>query len=90
MPVARCSGASHSLAMNEDEIENHFDEMRDKLRAYKKQLDLLEEDLKLLIRHSTAAHHDIIATANPVDDRDSDRFEVHRCREFLEKYDIRH
>ena len=46
MPVARFSGASHSLAMNEDEIENHFDEMRDELRAYKKQLDSLKEDLK--------------------------------------------
>jgi hypothetical protein len=75
--------------MNEDETENHFDEMRDKLRAYKKQLDSLEEDLKPLIKHSTAAHHDIIATANPVDDRDSDRFQVHRCREFLEKCRVR-
>jgi hypothetical protein len=88
--VARFAGASHPQVMNEDEIENHFDEMRDELRAYKKQLDSLGEDLKLLIKHSTAAHHDIIATANPVDDTDSDRFEVHRCREFLEKYDIRH
>jgi prefoldin subunit 5 len=75
--------------MNEEEVENRIDEIRDELQAYKRQLDSLEEDLKLLIKHSTTAQRDIIATANPVDDRDSDRLEVHRCREFLEKYDIR-
>ena len=75
--------------MNEEEVENRIDEMRDELQAYKKQLGLLEEDLKLLIKHSTAAHRDIIATANPVENSGSDLFEVHRCREFLEKYNIR-
>jgi hypothetical protein len=75
--------------MNEEEVENRIDEIRDELLAYKKQLSSLEEDLKLLIKHSTAAHRDIIATANPVQNTGFDLFEVHRCRVFLEKYDIR-
>ena len=75
--------------MNEEEVENRIDEIRDELLAYKKQLSSLEEDLKLLIKHSTAAQRDIIATANPVQNTGFDLFEVHRCRAFLEKYDIR-
>ena len=36
-----------TLAMNDEEIENHFDEIHDELQAYKKQLDsLINEDLK--------------------------------------------
>jgi hypothetical protein len=75
--------------MNEEEVENRIDEMRDELQAYKKQLGMLEEDLKLLIKHSRPAHRDIIATANPAENTGSELFEVHRCREFLEKYNIR-
>jgi hypothetical protein len=75
--------------MNEEEVENRIDQIRDELQPYKRQLASLEEDLKLLINHSTTAQRDIIAMANPVDDRDSDLLEAHRCREFLEKYDIR-
>jgi hypothetical protein len=75
--------------MNEEEVENRIDEMRDELQAYKKQLGMLEEDLKLLIKHSRPAHRDIIATANPAENTGSNLFEVHRCREFLEKYNIR-
>jgi predicted nucleic acid-binding Zn-ribbon protein len=37
---------NHALAMNEEEIENHFNEIHDELQAYKKQLDSLKEDLK--------------------------------------------
>ncbi len=38
---------SCSLAMNEEEIENHFDEIYYKLQACKKrQLDSFKEDLK--------------------------------------------
>jgi hypothetical protein len=75
--------------MNEEEVENRIDEIQDELQAYKKQLGLLEEDLKLLIKHSTAAHRDIVATANPAENTGSDLSEIHRCREFLEKYNIR-
>jgi hypothetical protein len=42
-PLAR---VNHALAMNEEGIENHFDEIHDELQAYKKQLDSLKEDLK--------------------------------------------
>ena len=36
--MAGCSLArvNHALAMNEEEIENHFDEIHDELQAYKK------------------------------------------------------
>jgi conjugal transfer/entry exclusion protein len=64
--------------MNEEEVENRIDEIRDELQSYKRQLDSLQEDLKLLIKHSTTAHRDIIAMANPVDERYSDRLEVNR------------
>ena len=42
-PLAR---VNHALAMNEVDIENHFDEIHDELQAYKKQLDSLKENLK--------------------------------------------
>ena len=42
-PLAR---VNHALAVNEEEIENRFDEIHDELQAYKKQLDSLKEDLK--------------------------------------------
>jgi hypothetical protein len=42
-PLAR---VNHALAMNEKEIENHFDEIHYELQAYKKQLDSFKEDLK--------------------------------------------
>ena len=43
-PLAR---VNHALAMNEEEIENHFDEIHYELQAYKKkQLDSFKEDLK--------------------------------------------
>jgi hypothetical protein len=38
---------NHALAMNEEKIENHFDEIYYKLQAYKKrQLDSFKEDLE--------------------------------------------
>ena len=48
LPMAGCPLArvNHALAMNEEEIENRFDEIHDELQAYKKQLDSLKEDLK--------------------------------------------
>jgi hypothetical protein len=42
-PLAR---VNHALAMNEEEIENHFDEIYYKLQAYKRQLDSFKEDLE--------------------------------------------
>jgi hypothetical protein len=42
-PLAR---VNHALAMNEKEIENHFDEIHYELQAYKKLLDSFKEDLK--------------------------------------------
>jgi hypothetical protein len=48
LPMAGCPLArvNHALAMNEEEIANHFDEIHYELQAYKKQLDSFKEDLK--------------------------------------------
>jgi F0F1-type ATP synthase membrane subunit b/b' len=69
--------------------ENDIGEIREELEAYKKQLDSLQEELKLLIKHAPTAHNDIIATANQQGHQGGDQAEVERCREFLKKYDIR-
>jgi hypothetical protein len=74
--------------MNEEEIENHFDENHDELQAYKKQLDLLKDDLKLLIKHSPSSKHDLIYTANQSGNQYFDQSDVKKCREFLERYEI--
>jgi hypothetical protein len=75
--------------MNEEEIENHFDDIHDELQAYKNQLDSLKEDLKLLVKHSPPARHDIIVTANEIRQPGSfDQADVKRCQEFLKKYGI--
>ena len=42
-PLAR---VNHALAMNEEEVENHFAEVHYQLQAYKKQLASFKEDLK--------------------------------------------
>jgi hypothetical protein len=46
--------------MSEDELG----EIRDELKEYKKQLDALREDLRLLIRRCPPAQNDILSTAN--------------------------
>ena len=46
--------------MSDEEIG----EIKDELKAYKEQLDVLREDLKLLIRHSPNLRTIILATAN--------------------------
>ena len=42
-PLAR---VNHALAMNEEEMQNHFDEIHCELQAYKEQLASFKEDLK--------------------------------------------
>jgi hypothetical protein len=37
---------NHPLDMNEEEMENHFDEIHRELQAYKKQLASFKENLK--------------------------------------------
>jgi hypothetical protein len=74
--------------MNKEEIETCIYEIQDELRAQKKQIDALEGDLKLLIKHSTTAQQVIIAKARQVDTKGFDLFDVHMCREFLGKYSI--
>lgn len=69
--------------------ENDIGEIRKELEAYKKQLDSLQDDLKLLIKHARTAHNDIIATANQQGHHGDDEAEVERCRKFLKKYNIR-
>jgi hypothetical protein len=75
--------------MNEVEIEHRFEEIRNELKAYREQLDSFKEDLKILLKHRSIAHRDIIDTAQQVGNAAFDQSDVHRCREFVRKYEIR-
>ena len=79
----------HALAMNEEEIENHFNEIHDELQAYKKQLDSFKEDLQILLKHRSIASRDILDTAQQLGNAAFDQSDVRRCQKFLKKYEIR-
>jgi len=75
--------------MNEEEIENRFREIRNELNACKEEVASLKEDLKILLKHRSIAHGDIVDTAHQIGNRAFDQSDVQKCREFLEKYNIR-
>jgi hypothetical protein len=75
--------------MNEEEIEARFEEIRNELKAYQEQLDSFKEDLKILFKHRSIAPRDILETAKQDGNAAFDQSDVHRCREFLKKYDLR-
>ena len=76
--------------MNEDEIENSFREIRNELKSCKDQVATLKEDLKILLKHRSIAHSEIVDTAHQLGNRAFDQSDVQRCREFLKRYEIRH
>jgi len=75
--------------MDAEEIEARFEEIRKQLKAYQEQLDSFKEDLKILIKHHSIAPRDILDTAKQVGNSAFDQSDVHKCREFLKKYDLR-
>ena len=75
--------------MNEEEIEARFEEIRNELKAQKEQLDAFKEDLKILLKHHSIAPRDIVDTAQQLGNRAFDQSDVHKCQQFLKKYDIR-
>ena len=75
--------------MNEEEIENRFEEIRSELKAQREQLDSLKEDLRILLKHRSIAPRDILDTAQQLGNSAFDQSDVHKCQEFLKKYDIR-
>jgi hypothetical protein len=75
--------------MNEAEIEHRFEEIRNELKAYREQLESFKEDLQILLKHRSIAHRDIVETAQQIGNAAFDQSDVHRCRKFLEKYEIR-
>jgi hypothetical protein len=75
--------------MNEEEIENHFREIRKELKACNEQVATLKEDLKILLKHRSIACRDIVDTSRQLGNRAFDQSDVQKCREFLEKYNIR-
>jgi len=75
--------------MNEEQIENRFEEIRSELKAQKEQLDSLKEDLRILLKHRSIAPRDILDTAQQLGNAAFDQTDVHKCQEFLKKYDIR-
>jgi hypothetical protein len=70
--------------MSEDEIG----EIKDELKAYKKQLDALREDIHTVILYSTSMRNSVLSVANQSGNRIFDQAEVKRCQEFRDKYQI--
>jgi hypothetical protein len=70
--------------MSQDEIG----EIKDELKAYKKQLDALREDLNIVVKYSEQLHHSVLHIAAQ---SEQSRFgaDVKRCQEFRDKYQIR-
>jgi hypothetical protein len=79
----------HFVSMSEEEIENAFREFRNELKTCKDQVASLNEDLKILLKHRSIAHRDIVDTAHQLGNRAYDQSDVQRCRAFLEKYHLR-
>ena len=75
--------------MNEEQIVSRFEEIGNEMKAFKEQLDSFKEDLKILLKHRSIAHRDILDTAQKLGNAAFDQSDVHRCREFLKKYDLR-
>jgi len=75
--------------MNEQEVEARFEEFRNELKTFQDQLDSLKEYLKILLKHHSIAPRDILETAKQLGNSAFDQSDVHRCREFLKKYDLR-
>ena len=75
--------------MNEKEVEARFEELRNELKSYQQQLDSFRADLKILFEHRLIACRDIVDTAKQVGNAAFDQSDVHRCQEFLKKYDLR-
>ena len=67
--------------MNEEEIETRFEEIRNELKMYKEQLDSFKEDLKILLKHRSIAHRDIVDTAQQLGNSAFDQSDVRKCRE---------
>jgi hypothetical protein len=75
--------------MNEEEIQSHFLQIRNELKICNEQIASLKEDLKILLKHRSIAHRDIVDTAHQLGNRAFDQSDVQKCREFLERYNIR-
>jgi hypothetical protein len=80
---------SYSAPMNEKELEARFEELRNELKGYQEQLDSFRDDLKILFEHRLIACRDILDTAKQVGNAAFDQSDVHRCQEFLKKYNLR-
>jgi hypothetical protein len=75
--------------MNEEEIQSHFLQLQNELKMCNEQIASLKEDLKILLKHRSIAHRDIVDTAHQLGNRAFDQSDVQKCREFLERYNIR-
>ncbi len=83
------AAVSHWDCMNEEEIESRFLEIRNELKMCNEQIASLKEDLKILLKHRSIAHRDIVDTAHQLGNRAFDQSDVQKCREFLQRYNIR-
>jgi hypothetical protein len=82
----------HNALMSEDDILNLRHDVERHEAEFDRQLEMiqiLEEDLRLLIRHCPPAINDILAMSNQRGNPGYDESEVERCRKFVEKYQLR-
>jgi hypothetical protein len=74
--------------MTDEEFKEKFEEIKEEIGEYKRQLDALREDFEILVKCSTQAHMQIWSNANNIGTSGFDQALGVRCRDFAEKYGI--
>jgi hypothetical protein len=74
--------------MTDEEFKEKFEEIKEEIGEYKRQLDALREDFEILVKCSTQAHMQIWSNANNIGTSDFDQAFGVKCRDFAEKYGI--
>jgi hypothetical protein len=74
--------------MTDEEFKEKFEEIKEEIGEYKRQLDALREDFEILVKCSTQSHMQIWSNANNIGTSGFDQAFGVRCRDFAEKYGI--
>jgi hypothetical protein len=69
-------------------IDEEIGEIRDTLSEYKRQIDALREDLKIVVRYSHSLRNSVFSVSNQSGNAGFDQAEVKKCKEFRDKYQI--
>lgn len=69
-------------------LEDDIGEIKDELAEYKKQLDTLREDLRLLIENETTAKNSILSISIQSPNQRWSKEYIDRCKAFVQKYGV--